>query len=72
MKTLFHILAHDHPMLEYEIMFANLVVPNTPSMHWLNFIGWIFLNTCMAKFRMKLLKIFNLFNILVILIMKSQ
>jgi hypothetical protein len=53
-KTLFHVLAQDHPMLEYEIMFTSFTVPNTPLMHWLDFIGWIFFNTCMAKFRMKL------------------
>jgi hypothetical protein len=71
-KTLFHVLAQDHPMLEYEIMFTSFTVPNTPLMHWLDFIGWIFFNTCMAKFRMKLWKPSKLSNILIVLIMKSQ
>jgi hypothetical protein len=35
MKTLFHILAHGQPMLEYEFLYAlsiSLGVPNNPSM----------------------------------------
>jgi hypothetical protein len=36
MKILFHVFTHGHPMLEYETMyelFANLGVPNNPTMH---------------------------------------
>ncbi len=45
MKPLFHILAHGCPMLEYESLyelFVNLQVPNNPTMHQSNGIGWIF------------------------------
>jgi hypothetical protein len=38
-KSLFHILSHGCPMLEYETMydlFASLKVLNNPCMHWSN------------------------------------
>jgi hypothetical protein len=44
-KSLLHILSHGYPMLEYEAMydlFANLKVPNNPSMHGSNSTGSTF------------------------------
>jgi hypothetical protein len=37
MKTLIHVLSHNHPMFEYETfyeLFANLGVPNNLTIHW--------------------------------------
>jgi hypothetical protein len=45
MKSLFHILSHSHPKLEYESLyelFKCLNVPNNPSMHWSDTSGWAF------------------------------
>ncbi len=45
MKFLFHILFHNHPMLEYESLyelFRSLNVLNNPSMHWSNTSGQAF------------------------------
>ncbi len=42
-KSLFHILSHDHPVLEYETiydLFVSLKVPNNLSMHWFNSTGY--------------------------------
>jgi hypothetical protein len=44
MKTLFHVLAHGHSMLEYETLhelFVSLRVPSNPTMHWFDFASWI-------------------------------
>ncbi len=45
MKTLFHVLTHGCPMLEYETLyelFASLCFPNNSTMHWSNFTCWTF------------------------------
>ncbi len=42
-KSLFHILSHGHPLLEYETMydlFSNFKVPNNLNMHWSDFASW--------------------------------
>jgi len=44
MKTLFQILAHGQPMLEYESLYAlfiSLGFPNNPSMHCFDIVGWV-------------------------------
>jgi hypothetical protein len=44
MKTLFHVLANGHSMLEYETLhelFVSLRVPSNPTMHWFDFASWI-------------------------------
>jgi hypothetical protein len=53
-KSLFHILFHNHPMLEYEYLyelFKSLNVPNNPSMHWSNITGWAFVEFMHIQFQ---------------------
>jgi hypothetical protein len=43
-KTLFHVLSHGHPMLEYESlyeMFVSLGISKSPTMYWFNNVSWI-------------------------------
>jgi hypothetical protein len=44
LKTLFHILEHGCPMLEYEYLyefFVSLQLLNNPTMHWYDGVSWI-------------------------------
>jgi hypothetical protein len=48
MKFILHVLYHGHLMLKYESLyelFRSLAVPNNPSMHWYDIVGWV-----LAKF----------------------
>jgi hypothetical protein len=44
MKFILHVLSHGRPMLECESLyelFRSLAIPNNPSMHWYDIVGWV-------------------------------
>ncbi len=45
MKCIFHVLSHGHSVLKFKSfyeLFKSLNIPNNPSMHWSNNVGWTF------------------------------